>query len=119
MVGGLYTAAKGRLGLAMLSIGALAFGVTMVAVALSPCRPVALSPCRPVALSPCRSFTVLGVACIALVAVGFASVLFLATGNASLQLAVDPELRGRVMALWAVAFMGSTPIGGPLIGWIC
>jgi hypothetical protein len=27
-------------------------------------------------------------------------------------------MRGRVMALWAVAFMGSTPIGGPLIGWI-
>ena len=98
VVGGLYTAAKGRLGLAMLSIGALAFGVTMVAVALS---------------------TVLALACVALVAVGFASVLFLATGNASLQLAVDPQLRGRVMALWAVAFMGSTPIGGPVIGWIC
>jgi MFS family permease len=35
-----------------------------------------------------------------------------------LQLETDPQMRGRVMALWAVAFMGTTPIGGPLIGWI-
>jgi MFS family permease len=38
--------------------------------------------------------------------------------NSTLQLGTDPQMRGRVMALWAVAFMGSTPIGGPLIGWI-
>ncbi len=39
-------------------------------------------------------------------------------GNSTLQLATDPQMRGRVMALWSVAFLGSTPIGGPLIGWI-
>ncbi len=39
-------------------------------------------------------------------------------GNSTLQLATDPGMRGRVMALWSVAFLGSTPIGGPLIGWI-
>jgi MFS family permease len=38
--------------------------------------------------------------------------------NSTLQLQTDPQMRGRVMALWAVAFMGTTPIGGPLIGWI-
>jgi MFS family permease len=38
--------------------------------------------------------------------------------NSTLQLETDPQMRGRVMALWAVAFMGTTPIGGPLIGWI-
>ncbi len=45
-------------------------------------------------------------------------VTFLAMGNSTLQLATEPQMRGRVMALWAVAFLGSTPIGGPLIGWI-
>ena len=49
---------------------------------------------------------------------GLGSVMFLATGNSTLQLEADPSMRGRVMALWAVAFLGSTPVGGPLIGWI-
>ena len=53
-----------------------------------------------------------------LVLVGAASIAFLALGNATLQLASSPEMRGRVMGLWAVAFLGSTPIGGPIIGWI-
>lgn len=55
---------------------------------------------------------------LALVAVGAASVLFLSTGNATLQLASDAAMRGRVMALWSVAFLGSTTIGGPAVGWI-
>ena len=53
---------------------------------------------------------------IALAAVGAASVTFLAKGNSTLQLAAAPQMRGRVMALWAVAFLGSTPIGGPIVG---
>ena len=40
-------------------------------------------------------------------------------GNASLQLAADPAMRGRVMGLWFVAFQGSTPIGGPIAGAFC
>jgi MFS family permease len=35
-----------------------------------------------------------------------------------LQLAATPEMRGRVMALWGVAWLGSTPIGGPIVGWV-
>ena len=38
--------------------------------------------------------------------------------NSTLQLAVSPEMRGRVMALYSVVFLGSTPIGGPLAGWL-
>lgn len=53
-----------------------------------------------------------------LVFVGAASINVLATGNTMLQLRSAPELRGRVMALWAVAFLGTTPIGGPIIGYI-
>jgi hypothetical protein len=44
--------------------------------------------------------------------------LDLALGNSTLQLAASPEMRGRVMALWAVVFLGSTPIGGPIVGWV-
>jgi MFS family permease len=51
-----------------------------------------------------------------LAAVGAASVTFLSKGNSTLQLAAAPQMRGRVMALWAVAFLGSTPIGGPTAG---
>jgi hypothetical protein len=52
----------------------------------------------------------------ALVVVGATSIAFLSTGNTTLQLAADPRFRGRVMALWAVAFLGSTPLGAPVIG---
>ncbi len=49
---------------------------------------------------------------------GAAAVTFAATINSTLQLAVSPEMRGRVMALYSVVFLGSTPIGGPLTGWL-
>ena len=58
------------------------------------------------------------VACAAMALVGAGSVGFLAIGNATLQLAASPRMRGRVMALWAVAFLGSTPIGGPIAGYV-
>jgi MFS family permease len=45
-------------------------------------------------------------------------VTFAAGVNSALQLAVDPAMRGRVMALYSVVFIGSTPIGAPLVGWI-
>jgi MFS family permease len=52
----------------------------------------------------------------AAVLVGVATILFLTTGNSTVQLASDPHYRGRVMALWSVALVGSTPIGAPIIG---
>jgi MFS family permease len=55
---------------------------------------------------------------VALTIVGAASVTFLAVGNSTLQLAARPDMRGRVMSLWAVAFLGTTPIGGPIAGWV-
>jgi MFS family permease len=54
----------------------------------------------------------------ALMLVGAASVTFAAGVNSSLQLAVDPEMRGRVMALYSLVFLGSTPIGAPIAGWL-
>jgi MFS family permease len=55
---------------------------------------------------------------VALLFVGAASIVLISYGNATLQLAAIPEMRGRVMALWTVALVGSTPIGGPIVGWI-
>ena len=53
----------------------------------------------------------------ALVFVGYGSITFNSLAKTTLQLAAKPEMRGRVMALWALAWLGSTPIGGPVVGW--
>jgi MFS family permease len=55
---------------------------------------------------------------IVLVIIGFTSVTFNTLGNSSVQLASDPELRGRVMSLYMLVFMGGTPLGSLLVGWI-
>jgi MFS family permease len=55
---------------------------------------------------------------IAVVPVGAASTAFIATANAMLQLHSAPQMRGRVMALFTVVFLGTTPIGAPIVGWI-
>ena len=49
---------------------------------------------------------------------GVCSVTFAAGINSGLQLAAAPEMRGRVMALYSIVFLGSTPIGGPITGWL-
>ncbi len=47
---------------------------------------------------------------------GVAILTFTTTANTSLQLRVDPAVRGRVMALYVLVFLGGTPLGAPLIG---
>ena len=95
VVGGLYTASQGIGSLRRLTIAALLFGASVLLTAVAPTLPLAL---------------------LALLAVGFCSIGFTSLGNATLQLTSSAEMRGRVMALWTVAFLGSTPIGGPVIG---
>jgi MFS family permease len=51
--------------------------------------------------------------------VGFCSIAFMTTSTAIVQLRADPIMRGRVLALQAIVFLGSTPIGGPILGWVC
>lgn len=55
---------------------------------------------------------------VALVPVGLSQLTFITAANSSLQLGAAPEMRGRVMALFMMLTMGTTPIGAPLIGWI-
>jgi MFS family permease len=49
---------------------------------------------------------------------GLATLLTLTAANASIQLGVDPRLRGRVMALYLMLLMGGTPVGAPILGWV-
>jgi MFS family permease len=51
--------------------------------------------------------------------VGFSSIAFMTTSTAIVQLRSDPSMRGRVLALQAMVFLGSTPIGGPILGYVC
>ena len=97
VIGGLMVAHRSRPSTAMLSVIGLAFGVMLLAVAVAPTEIVAL---------------------VALVLMGLCSISFISTANATIQLRADPAMRGRVMALYAIAFLGSTPIGAPLVGWI-
>ena len=76
---------------------ALAFGAALVAAALAP---------------------TFGLELLVLVPVGAAGIAFTAMANGVLQTETAPEMRGRVAALFTVAFLGSTPIGGPIIGWV-
>jgi MFS family permease len=54
-----------------------------------------------------------------LVAVGVAYMVLIALGNSLLQTSAAPEYRGRVLAVRAIALLGTTPVGAPLVGWIC
>jgi MFS family permease len=97
VLGGLLVAMKGRTGLPMLVAAASTFGVVLLLASAAPNLPIEL---------------------VALALAGGASIAFMAGGNTTLQLAAAPSMRGRVMSLWFVAFQGSTPIGGPLVGWV-
>jgi predicted MFS family arabinose efflux permease len=66
-----------------------------------------------VAIAPTLTLAVAG-----MVIVGFFSINFTSLGNVALQLEARPDMQGRVMALYSVAFFGTTPIGGPLQGFI-
>jgi MFS family permease len=59
------------------------------------------------------------VALAALVAVGVTNILFNTFARTLLQLHSDPAMQGRVIALHGMLFVGTTPIGGPLLGWVC
>ncbi len=97
VAGALVTGARGRTGPRLIAGAALAFGAAALLAAAAPR---------------------IAIEAIALVALGAAAVTFAATVNSTLQLAVSPHMRGRVMSLYSVVFLGSTPIGGPLSGWL-
>lgn len=55
---------------------------------------------------------------VSLIPVGLSSLTLMTAANATVQLSTAPQMRGRVMALYMAIFMGGTPLGSPLIGWV-
>ncbi len=95
--GGLLTASQKTTSPHMLIMGAFFFGLTAAVAAFMPNLLLAV---------------------LAMVLVGLCSIYFTSIGNSVLQLESAPQMRGRVMAFWSIAFLGSTTIGGPVVGWI-
>jgi len=95
LVGALLTATRTVVTRRMVSWAAVAFGV---------------------ALAVAASVNTLWIALVAMLAVGAASVTFSASVQSALQLAVEPEMRGRIISLYQIVFKGMTPLGALIIG---
>jgi MFS family permease len=105
--------------LAVVGIGSLAGALLMASRARrpNPLRLCILAVALGVASAAVAVAPTLGVALLVLPLLGAVAIAFAITGNSTLQLTAAPAMRGRVMALYSVVFLGSTPIGGPLAGW--
>lgn len=97
VIGGLFAAGRHSVSTRHLVIFIFLFGVSILGTALMP---------------------TLALATLGMFVVGFFSINVTSLGNTTLQLESKPEMRGRVMALWGMAMLGSTPIGGPIVGFL-
>lgn len=97
LIGALALAGRGAPSERRLALAAVAVGVVTVLVSFAP---------------------TLDTAIVAMVPLGVASIVFMTTANSTLQLSARPAMRGRVMALYGMVFLGSAPIGGPVAGWV-
>ena len=95
LAGALAAARRQDLSVQLVSLAAAAFGASMLVLATVPNQPLAF---------------VVGVV------LGITSITFMTTSTAIVQLRSNPTMRGRVLALQAIVFLGSTPIGGPIVG---
>ncbi len=97
LVGALAVARRATTSVRLVSLAAIAFGGTMVLLAGVP--------------SEWTAFLVAPL-------VGAASIAFMTSSTAIVQTSSEPSMRGRVLALQSMVFLGSTPIGGPIVGFI-
>jgi MFS family permease len=95
VVGGLFAASRRRSTPIMVVIAGALFGGSVMLTAVAPTLNLAIA---------------------ALCIVGFFSITFTSLANVTLQLESAPAMQGRVMSLWSMAFLGTTPIGGPVMG---
>lgn len=97
LAGALFTASRREPSVRLL-VGALgSFGLFMLGAAAAPTLPLEI---------------------LALIPMGVAALVFQTTTTSLIQLRSEPALRGRVMALYSVVFLGTTPIGAPTVGWV-
>jgi MFS family permease len=97
LAGALVTASRREPSVRLLVGSLAAFGVLMLAAAAAPSLPLELAVLAPM---------------------GTAALVFQTTSNSLIQLRSEPALRGRVMAIYVVVFVGTTPIGAPIVGWV-
>ena len=97
LVGALATARRTEVSHRHLVVGAATFGVSMLLLAAAPNLPAAYA----------IGFVM-----------GLGSISFLTSSTAIVQLRAGPEYRGRVLAIQGMVFLGTTPVGGPLVGWV-
>jgi MFS family permease len=97
VVGGLVTARRNRVSAVGLGRSSIGWGVAILAASAAPNLPAEYG---------------------LMLLVGYGSITFNSLAKTALQLAAVPSMRGRVMALWSVAWLGSTPVGGPIVGWV-
>ncbi|MBO3096373.1 MFS transporter [Cellulomonas dongxiuzhuiae] len=97
LAGALLAARRERPRVRLVIGSAFAFGITTGVMALMP------------------TYATFAVACIP---VGFASLTMMTAANTSIQMTTDPKMRGRVMSLYMMVFLGATPVGSPIVGWI-
>jgi MFS family permease len=94
-IGAIASARRHAISVRSVGMAALGFGASLVVMAMAP----GLAAAFPLGLL-----------------VGFASITFLTASTAIVQIKADPMMRGRVLALQSILFLGSTPIGGPIVG---
>ncbi|CAN5555594.1 MFS transporter [soil metagenome] len=97
LTGALLAARRGRIRHRLVILAALVFGVAEIVAGVLPSY-LAFAIWTPV--------------------IGIASLTMITSANATFQMSVAPEMRGRVMALYMMIFMGGTPIGSPIVGWV-
>lgn len=97
LFGALVSARRSSVSVRHIVVSCYAFGVSMLILAITPNVPFTY----PIGIL-----------------VGLSSITFMTTSTAIVQLRADPSMRGRVLALQAIVFLGSTPIGGPILGWV-
>jgi MFS family permease len=97
LTGALLAARRDRPRVRLVIGAAFAFAVATAVMALMPTFPAFVVACVPV---------------------GLASLTMMTAANSTLQTSTDPAMRGRVMSLYMMVFLGATPIGSPVVGWV-
>jgi len=97
LIGALSVARRKSISVRSVAIASLFYGASMAVMAVVPNQATAFA---------------------AGIVLGISSIAFLTASTAIVQTEAAPDMRGRVLALQAMLFLGSTPIGGPIVGWV-
>ncbi|CAL9479277.1 MFS transporter [Streptomyces sp. enrichment culture] len=97
VAGALLAARRGTARLRVMSAAALAFGLIEIVAATAP---------------------TLWMFALLMIPLGLFGMTINVTANTGIQMATDPAMRGRVMSLYMMVFLGGSPVGAPVVGWI-